>query len=374
MTLDANETATLDAKQSNDGDGTIRIGMDCGAGIAYLLERIATKTAYNFAQWDANTNGSIEQQELCIMVIGNNGQISGANRPIGAAGAGQAVPSQNVTLRGKVASLSHRVSFMTMAHELSHSLGTVDLYGANNFSPGLTLMSCTIFPGNDDRATFHLDPWHKMRLGWLRPRIFTLGRGGVVTVAASQINSPDTPVILYDPAKGTSEYFMVEFRNNQLAGAHHDVNITSACNAVFSGATNGMAIWHIAPGNPPAYHEGATNLAFGSSTLWKDQMTPFLQWRDGTATATRLNPLAIISDGRELMFEWFTPSDTWVDFQYVGFENGSFANPFNTIDEGAAAASHGGTLKIKAGSTAERPTLAKRLNLEAVGGPVTIGQ
>src|SRR5207248_854389 len=83
-----------------------------------------------------------------------------------------------------------------------------------SISEGLRLMSCTIFAGNDDRRTVHLDPWHKMQLGWLRPRIFTLAAGGVATIAGSQILSPDTPLILYDPAKGTSEYFMVEFRSN----------------------------------------------------------------------------------------------------------------------------------------------------------------
>lgn len=380
VTLDATETATLDAKQSTDtSDGIMRTGMDCGAGIAYLLERTASKTGYNFAQWDANANGTITQDELSIMVIGNNGQFGGANRPIGAAGAGQAVPDQavpgqSVTLQGRVASLAHRTSFMTMTHELSHSVGTADLYAAGCFSSGLTLMSCTIVPPDDDRRTFHLDPWHKMRLGWLRPRVFTLGSGGVVTLAASPINSPNTPIILYDPLKGMTEYFIVEFRSNQLPGADHDTNLTDQRAAVpFTGVAMGMAVWHVAPGNPPVFHEGAPNLAAGGSTLWNGQMTPRLQWINGTATATMLNPGAIISGGTEMVIEWTTIPETWVDFDYVGTENGSFANPFNTLAEGVAAASPGGILKIKAGSSSERPTLTKRLNLEAAGGSVTIG-
>jgi hypothetical protein len=280
-----------------------------------------------------------------------------------------------VTLRGVAASADHRASFMSITHELSHSLGTVDLYANNCRSSGLTLMSCTIFATDDDRRTYHLDPWHKMRLGWLRPRIFTLGSGGVATVAASQINSPNTPVILHDPAKGTSEYFLVEFRNNQIAGADHDIHIGDLSQPTpITGANNGMAIWHIAAGNPPAYHEGAPDLTLGNSALWNGQATPLLRWRDGSLTATRLNPIVIVSEGRELIFTWTTAADTWVDFSYTGFENGSFANPFNTIAEAAGAASLGGTLKIKAGTTSERPNLTKQLTLEAVGGPVTIGQ
>ena len=248
------ETSILDAHRSeDDGDGVIRKGLDCGAGIAHALERIAAKTGYNFAQWDANADGTIQQNELSIVLIGNNGERSAANRPIGAAGAGLAIPGQNVTLRGKVASVDHRASFMSVSHELSHSLGTVDLYADNCRSSGLTLMSCTIFATDDDRRTYHLDPWHKMRLGWLRPRIFSLSSSGIATVAASQINSPNTPVILYDPAKGTSEYFMVEFRNNQIAGADHDIHIGDPSQPTpITGATHGMAIWHVAAGNPPA--------------------------------------------------------------------------------------------------------------------------
>lgn len=377
VTLDANETATLDAQNSidNPAENVRRFGLDCGAGTAYLLGRIAAKTGYNFAQWDANGDGSIQQQELSIVVVGNNGQRSAANRPIGAAGAGLAISGQNVTMRGRIASVDHRASFMSICHELSHSLGTEDLYQNNCRSAGLTLMSCTIFGVDDDRRTFHLDPWHKLRLGWLRPRIFSLRTGGIATVAASQIPSLNTPVILYDPLRGMSEYFMVEFRNNQVAGAHHDINLTDPGNpAPFTGAATGLALWHIAAGNPPAYHEGAPNLALGNSTLWNAQMTPFLRWADVSATATKVNPISINSDGSELIFEWITGGDTWVDFFYFGFENGTFQNPFNTLAEGVNAASHGGTLQIKSGATAERPTITKRLTLQAVGGPITIGQ
>ena len=70
-------------------------------------------------------------------------------------------------------------------------------------------------------------------------------------------------------------------------------------------------------------------------------------------------------------------SDTWVDFNYTGFppfpENGSFGLPFNTVVEGVAFASHGGTLHLKPGVSSERPTINKRLTLKAEGGPVTIG-
>jgi M6 family metalloprotease-like protein len=373
VSLDANETATLLAQQSGDSPGDS--GMGAGAGIAYLLRLAAARTGYNFAQWDANGDGSVTQEELTILTVGNNGERNGANRPIGANRVGELIPGPRpVTLRGEAASLDHRASLMTVAHELSHSLYTADLYGDGRTNSGLTLMGRTIYAADDDRRSIHLDPWHKLRFGWVRPRILELKRGGIATVAAAQILNPENPVVLlYDPARGFREYFLIEFRSNQLAGGHHDTHPSDSVEAAPSpAAVNGLAIWRVSPDRLPAVHLGAPGLAFGGATLWTNQETPELRWSDGTPTGARLKPLRITSDGREMVFEWTSQTDTWVDFHHFGFEAGTFENPFNTVAEGVAAASHGGTLKLKAGSRAEPLTISKRLTLEAVGGPVTV--
>ncbi len=375
LKLDATETATLYSQQSDDdGDGTNEGPLDSRAGFRYLLGLVVAKTGYNFAQWDSNGDGSITQDELSILVMGNNNLRAGANRPIGSGGLMWPVPGQNVTVNGQLASLDHRASFMTIAHELSHSLGTADLYGSSCFNSGVSLMTCTIFNVDNDRRTYHLDPWHKMRLGWLRPRIFTLGEGGLTTVAASQIISANTPVLLYDPARGASDYFLIEFRNNRLPnGTDHDANLTDASTATpFTDAASGMAVWHVNAGT--VNHEGAPMNQVGGSALW-NVPTPLLRWGDGSATGTRLNPVSVINGGREMVLEWFTLSEMWIDFAFNGaLENGSFANPFNTLTEGVAAAPRGATLKIKTGSTSTTISINKRLNLEAVGGPVVIGR
>jgi len=382
VALTAAETANFYATHSDDnGDGTDEVDWESAAGNNYLLGLIATKTGYNFAQWDSNGDGSITQDELSIMLFGNHSHLNpainnrnGANRPIGGTLTTVPVPGQNVTLRIKVATLDHRASFMTIAHELSHSLGTTDLYGPGNLSAGLTLMGATLYPVNDDRRTVHFDPWHKMRFGWVRPRIFTLGPGGVATVTAAQFEPVDTPVILYDPARGTSEYFMIEYRNSAPSGGGgHDADLRYT-------PSSGLAVWHVAPGNnPPVFHEGAPNLTMGGNVLWnQNQPTPLLRWGDGTFSASQVNLLGVTADGRQMTFEWITTSDSWVDFNYAGFpsfpENGTFNLPFNTLAEGVAFVSRGGTLHLKPGTSSERPTITKRLSLTAEGGPVTIGQ
>ncbi|HXJ59180.1 MAG TPA: hypothetical protein VNU68_21175 [Verrucomicrobiae bacterium] len=371
--LTSGEATTLAAQHSidNASEGVDRFGIDSGAGIAYLLQLIATKTGYDFAQWDANGDHVIDNNELFIMIVGNNGNLGGANRPIGAAGSGQGIAGQNVTLKGRVASLDHQTSFTTFAHEASHSLGTVDLYGANDFSQGLTLMSGTIASTADDLHTWHLDPWHKMRLGWVKPRVFTLSSGGLATVTTAQFQSANTPVILYDPARGVGEYFIVEFRNSAPAngGGAYDKDLGYPNDLQVSG----LAVWHFVAGNNPLlFSDGSPNLSKGGATLW-NQMTPFLHWNDGTVLPTQINLRSVQSDGAAMVFEWLTRSDSWVDFRFSGTELGTFVNPFNTLAEGVFAVAYGGTLNFKSGSSPETRTINTPMTLKAFNGPVTIG-
>jgi hypothetical protein len=67
-------------------------------------------------------------------------------------------------------------------------------------------------------------------------------------------------------------------------------------------------------------------------------------------------------------------ANTWVDFSYVGPEDGSFEYPFNTLAEGVAAVSPGGTLWIMAGTSSETATISMPMTIKAYGGIVTIGQ
>jgi hypothetical protein len=76
----------------------------------------------------------------------------------------------------------------------------------------------------------------------------------------------------------------------------------------------------------------------------------------------------------------FDRQETWVDFNYLGREIGTFELPFKTlagsvkevgaVDEVLA----GGTLKIKAGSTSETLRITNSMTIQAIGGPVTIGR
>ena len=67
------------------------------------------------------------------------------------------------------------------------------------------------------------------------------------------------------------------------------------------------------------------------------------------------------------------PQNVWVDFAYSGLETGSRHQPFNTLAEGVAAAGSGSMLRIQNGDTSETARLDKAMRIEAVDGPVRIG-
>ncbi len=64
----------------------------------------------------------------------------------------------------------------------------------------------------------------------------------------------------------------------------------------------------------------------------------------------------------------------WVDFNYVGTQNGSYQMPFETLATGISVVAGGGTISIKPGLSHETLTISKPMSLVAVGGAATIGQ
>jgi hypothetical protein len=58
----------------------------------------------------------------------------------------------------------------------------------------------------------------------------------------------------------------------------------------------------------------------------------------------------------------------------VGTELGTYEISYNTLGKAVVAAGGGETICIKAGSSAETPTITKEVTLRACGGAVTIGE
>jgi hypothetical protein len=81
-----------------------------------------------------------------------------------------------------------------------------------------------------------------MLAGWIEPRLVPIGQAGTAELAAQHRSLKDEPerkrpLLLYDPKKGRSEFFLLEYRTPFRLGYDNFVG------------TTGLVIWQIAYGN-----------------------------------------------------------------------------------------------------------------------------
>ena len=85
--------------------------------------------------------------------------------------------------------------------------------------------------------------------------------------------------------------------------------------------------------------------------------------------------LVVVANGNPSAPVSFTYNGpVWVDFNYkFGPENGSYAQPYDTLAKGTNNVPSGGTIAIKPGSSLETMTIGKPMTITAVGGSATVG-
>ena len=65
---------------------------------------------------------------------------------------------------------------------------------------------------------------------------------------------------------------------------------------------------------------------------------------------------------------------TWADFSYVGAEDGTYHQPYNTVDESVGGTPSGGQLMIKPGTSNWTGMIDQSVMIRAYEGTVLIGQ
>lgn len=204
------------------------------------VKSIAAAQGFDFGRYDRNRDGTVNEAELGILVVDNFSRVGGLTsaspgcidvpRPAGGL----------ISVCSGVSFVGEDTNIATFAHELSHQFGTIDLYGTNCLSKNLSLMSCT---ASDDLFLSFLDPWHRSRLGWLKPRLYSLASADSAYLAEPSNTYGDAykggPIILYDPSRGTNEFFILEYRARQRDKANkaygYDADIPR----------NGVVVWHV---------------------------------------------------------------------------------------------------------------------------------
>ncbi|MBL8300449.1 MAG: hypothetical protein JNN30_19095 [Rhodanobacteraceae bacterium] len=195
---------------------------------------------FNYAAYDIDSNGRLDNSELAIVVIIPRPSTAGSqivelidNDCDG----GGRVQADNVWLPQHIAKVNINLDentapnqFSVIAHELMHLLGGLDDLYFNT--------DTAVYPrdnslmANNPGGSSHLDPMYKLALGWVTPKLIT--RSGDLSVA--DIKLGDTVYIMpryNNPYE--EEYFIIENRQKNLGAGFFDAEIDD----------EGIAVWHV---------------------------------------------------------------------------------------------------------------------------------
>lgn len=246
---------------------------------------------------------SLDEDELSVLIIENfkNAQPDTAwNEPFTLTFDFDPANPFELRVAVRLAGGGPLTPFFQLAHEVSHLLGTRDMY---NMGPVplkgnemCTLMGAYSFT-SDDQGIVHLDMWHKMRLGWAEPRRYALKSDRSQSQQVRD-DRADGAILLWDEVRRDSEYFIIERRRS--AGIRK-------YDADFPG--DGVLIWRIqksTPLGPIIQNLAPPNLAAGVSGTWPaGQETPPLAWSDGSLTGVTVK-ITSDPDG-SAMVSWGEP-------------------------------------------------------------------
>lgn len=226
----------LQPDEDQNENGSLDVDIDGNGWISGHVQKwneaiVKADPSFNFKNYDFNHNGVLESEELVVLIVIPQNDPFGTQR----AAVSREYPTNEALVVDGVriptiieAYIGNSASIALIAHELSHILFNAgDMY-FNSFQPfaagPYSLMDQSIYP-------HHLDPYHKLKLGWVRPRIITQSvLGGSEVIIDVETNNEVT--VLYHPNRGNKEYFIIE---NRWKDGAYDKTLPSF----------GLAVWHI---------------------------------------------------------------------------------------------------------------------------------
>jgi len=179
------EAGTVSVIDHSDAAFDKRAGADLIPGDKNVLQRSrlralmeADDAGFDFDAFDKNGDGTVSADELMVISVENTSDTSAqtgwppcVKHPSG------------VKVCTGVTVIGHKSNVLNFAHELTHQLGPLDVYGTSCLSFDLSLMSCTRESAVD--PVYYLDPWYRGKLGWLHQDHQGASAGSVTLLSAS---------------------------------------------------------------------------------------------------------------------------------------------------------------------------------------------
>jgi hypothetical protein len=273
----------------------------------------AVRAGFPFRNFDRNRDGCVTNNELTIMIVFAEPSRVAGGRPTGGQTSGVRLPLPGTPSRAlcsMVANVGEAVPASTAAQALTYTFGAEPSYGSSCRNHRFTVMSCAL-GAEDDRRLVHIDPFVKMKLGWLRPTPITTATATCVRLRAADLPSlsgTSRAYVVHDPARGSREYFLLEYRVPRARS--------------YDGIPDeGLAIWSVRI-NPvskrlleiPSYDGSGTDAALfliprtgtpgeptGSNGLWsRADGVATLRWRSDGRTATSVRVQSVAADRTEM--------------------------------------------------------------------------
>jgi M6 family metalloprotease-like protein len=292
-----------------DGDGWVNPHVHKWAEAIRLAD-----PQFNYKDYDKNPfDGNLRPDELGILIIIPQNSPFGTNRSV----VGREFPNpeplvvDGVTI-GRIAEayIGNPPNLGVVAHELTHLfLNHGDMYFTffNPYAAGdYSLMDRTY-------KTTHLDPFSKLKFGWLRPQLIV--RSGRYSLPS--IETGHFIWILMDPRRSIDEYFIVE---NRWRGNSFDREMSD---------NGGLAIWHImedpvvfgsVPPPPGVSAEQWSNVSVGDGARRAIRMLrplvspPFddaIALRDGADPITGFDVLSNDPNPQHSSLKWADGTPSW---------------------------------------------------------------
>ena len=198
---------------------------------AAAMRAVGGRTLESF---DRNGDRSIDNSELMWVRISN----SSAFRSLGQTRPHSATFGDGYSFSGWTSNVDEEFDINGIAHEVLHAFGNNDhIYG-----PGFALNTGGSFfaasfaaPGPGPVA---LDPYNRMRAGWLRPRLVAMNTSSSAGLRHYGDSGNQDTILFYDSVRCGSEFFLVDFRNpNRSTGAAVDRG----------GIGAGGYVWYVRP-------------------------------------------------------------------------------------------------------------------------------
>lgn len=251
----------------------------------------AADSQFDFHQYDRNGDNRITGDELAVNILRPQNGPYGTHRAASAMEVDGISTPMTIDVLDVYFSANDDLRIRnvgTIAHEAAHGvLGAPDLYSNFTTRPGFySLMDTHV-------NSTHLDPFHKLKSGYLTPDVVEINKWVTQTVSLAAVETKREAIIIYHPTKNDREYFIIE---NRWRGT----SPTSNYDFYLSPAQPGIAVWHIVedlalanqfrpPGDPNvvSWDWGRLSVRF-LGVLSSSGASTELKWADGAPSKIKV--------------------------------------------------------------------------------------